>query len=196
MVDVAQRRTELAAAVWRVIRRDGLEHASVRNVARESGWSMGALRHYFASQDELVAFAMELVADRARDRAVAAHRAAPDARSAAVALLEQVLPLDAERLEEAQVWLAFTARSFTDERMARLRHRSYDDLHRVCEVAVGALLPDAQTRAEDHVRLEVERLYALVDGLALHAVTRPEAMPPHRVRDVLHAHLRRLEGTP
>ncbi len=68
MVDIEARRTELAEALWRVIRRDGLERASVRNVAREAGLSMGALRHYFGTQDELLAFAMRLVIERARGR--------------------------------------------------------------------------------------------------------------------------------
>jgi AcrR family transcriptional regulator len=35
-----------------VIRRDGPQRASVRNVARESGLSMASLRHYFATQAE------------------------------------------------------------------------------------------------------------------------------------------------
>jgi AcrR family transcriptional regulator len=41
-----------------VIRRDGVAAASVRAVAREAGTSMGALRHWFATQDELLHFAM------------------------------------------------------------------------------------------------------------------------------------------
>jgi AcrR family transcriptional regulator len=68
LVDPDQRRSELALAVWTVIRRDGLQRASVRNVAREAGLSMGSLRHYFGSQSELLCFAMQLVGDRARCR--------------------------------------------------------------------------------------------------------------------------------
>jgi DNA-binding transcriptional regulator YbjK len=71
LVDPDQRRSELAQAVWTVIRRDGLQRASVRNVAREAGLSMGSLRHYFASQSELLCFAMQLVGDRARARVAA-----------------------------------------------------------------------------------------------------------------------------
>ena len=47
VVDPEERRRDLAEAVWRVVRRDGLERASVREVAREAGVSMGSLRHYF-----------------------------------------------------------------------------------------------------------------------------------------------------
>src|SRR4029450_11592721 len=131
LVDPDQRRSELAQAVWTVIRRDGLQRASVRNVAREAGLSMGSLRHYFASQSELLCFAMELVGDRARDRVGALEPAAdtrgpmelvaarPRARGAALEpaadprrraeqLLAELVPLDDERRAESEVWLAFT----------------------------------------------------------------------------------------
>ncbi|MET8762334.1 TetR/AcrR family transcriptional regulator, partial [Lentzea sp. NPDC004782] len=60
VVDHEERRRELAEAVWRIVRRDGIDHASVRAVAAESGWSSGSLRRYFPTQDSLLGFAMEL----------------------------------------------------------------------------------------------------------------------------------------
>lgn len=65
VIDIEARREELAQALWRVIQREGLEQASVRNVAHEPEMSVGALRHYFGSQEELLAFAMRLVIERA-----------------------------------------------------------------------------------------------------------------------------------
>lgn len=78
---------ELAEAVWRVIRRDGLEHASVRNVAREAGLSMGSLRHYFSTQSELLIFALRLVIERIDRRLATLH---PDAEPRQAA--ERFLP--------------------------------------------------------------------------------------------------------
>jgi hypothetical protein len=45
------------------------------------------------------------------------------------------------------------------------------------------------------VDLAGERLYAVLDGLAVHALTRPSALPPDRVREVLAAHLAALCDT-
>ncbi len=192
IVDADQRRTELTEAVWRVIRRDGVSAASVRAVAREAGTSMGALRHWFATQDELLHFAMTLVVQRARARAEAAAATGGPLVPRLLRVLEETLPLDDERRAEAEVWLALCARALVDPRLAELRDRSAAELHAFCTQVVQALVSDGAARADLHVDLEGERLYAVLDGLAVHAVTRPAALPPDRVREVLAAHLATL----
>ena len=45
IVDHEERRAEVAAAVWRIVSRDGLEAATVRRVAAETGMSTLSLIH-------------------------------------------------------------------------------------------------------------------------------------------------------
>lgn len=195
IVDAAQRRRELTEAVWRVIRRDGVAAASVRAVAREAGTSMGALRHWFATQDELLHVAMTRVMERARERAGRVAATGGPLVPRLLRVLEETLPLDEERRAEAEVWLALTARALVDPRLAELRDRSSAELHAFCVDVVRALVADGSARAGLDVDLEGERLYAVLDGLALHAVTRPSVLPPDRVREVLAAHLAALRDT-
>ena len=181
------RRRELGEAVWRVIRRDGLERASVRNVAREAGLSMGSLRHDFGSQSELLAFSMSLVAERAAARVEALPSTGPPRRRAE-AVLAELLPLDDERRAEAEVWLAFAGRALVDPGLRALREE-VDDLLRglmctLVDLLLGPDSPDAE--------LEAERLYAVVDGLTLHAVTRPERLSAGAMSATLAGHLDRL----
>jgi AcrR family transcriptional regulator len=131
VVDHEQRRRELGHAVWRVIRRDGAERASVRAVAAEAGWSPGALRHYFATQSELLAFAMRLVVERIEGRLSALERAA-DPRVAVEQVLYELLPIDDERRAENEVWLAFTARALIDPDLRAQHNEVYDALHQAC----------------------------------------------------------------
>ena len=173
-VDHERRRAELAAALWRLVMRDGIEAASLRGVAAESGWSAGSLRHYFATHAELLAFAMELVAERVGERV----RALREQRAPAARLLEQVLPLDDERLAEAQVWLAFTTRALVDPQLKDLRDSAHATLRGLCREAAelaGAADPDR----------EGQRLHAVVDGLALHALLDPATTTPARQRELL-----------
>ena len=189
IVDHQQRRRELAEAVWRVIRRNGVDGASVRTVAQEAGWSAGALRHYFRTQSELLDFAIELAAERIQQR-VGALELADDPRRAVEQLLSELLPLDDERRAENEVWLAFTARALIDPQL-RVRHAEIDDALRAASLrAVDMLgLPAGRERG-----LEAERLHALLDGLALHGAMRPERLPPRRLVAVLRRHLDELEG--
>jgi AcrR family transcriptional regulator len=188
IVDHEQRRRELAEAVWRVIRRNGVDGASVRTVAQEAGWSAGALRHYFRTQSDLLDFAIELAAERIRQR-VGTLELADDPRRAVEQLLSQLLPLDDERRAENEVWLAFTARALIDPQL-RVRHAEIDDALRAASLrAVEMLgLPPGRERG-----LEAERLHALLDGLALHGAMRPERLPPRRIVTVLRRHLDELE---
>jgi AcrR family transcriptional regulator len=184
LVDHGQRRQELGHAVWRVIRRDGVDQASVRTVAKEAGWSPGALRHYFGSQSELLAFAMRLVVERVEDR-VGALDTAADPREAVEQVLRELLPLDDERRAENEVWLAFTARALIHPELRAQHDEVHDALHQASERALETLAADA----DPATALEVERLHALIDGLAVHTALRPDLMPPERIVAVLRLHL-------
>jgi len=188
VVDHEERRRELGHAVWRVIRRDGVDHASVRTVAEEAGWSAGALRHYFASQSELLAFAMRLVVERIEGRIAALDRPA-DPRQAVEQVLHQLLPLDDERRAENEVWLAFTARALIDPELRAQHAEVHDALHQACASAIETLAGAGRANAGTATALQAERLHALTDGLAVHTALRPDLMAPEHIKAVVRAHL-------
>lgn len=101
-------------------------------------------------------------------------------RCAAERLLHEVLPLDAERRAEMQVWLAFTTRALVEPELRALRDRAHAGLRELCHCA--AKLAGACSPAR-----EAERLHALVDGLALHAVLDPAVTTPARQIELLAA---------
>ncbi|UMG93988.1 TetR family transcriptional regulator C-terminal domain-containing protein [Nocardioides sp. TF02-7] len=187
IVDRNERRRELAEAVWRVIRQDGVEQASVRNVAREAGLSAGSLRHIFSTQSELLQFAMRTVIDRVETR-VAGIAVPDEPRAAAQVVLEQLLPLDEERRAENEVWVAFSARAMVDDHLRAVRDDAYDRLRGAAEHWIR-LLTDLGPEEQD---VESERLFSLIDGLALHAALRPDAATPERLKAVLAHHLDQL----
>lgn len=186
VVDPAERRLMLAEAVWRVIRRDGLAQASVRNVAREAGLSMGSLRHYFASQSELMVFAFQMVVDRIESR-LARMRPEPDPRRRAQRVLAELLPLDDERRAENEIWLAFTSQAMVDPALRAMRDEGYEALLGGCRALVAGL--SAAGLAPTDISAEAERLHALLDGLAVHAAMRPERHPAGSLTAAITRHL-------
>ncbi len=191
VVDHEQRREEIADALWRVVRRDGFAAASVRTVSAEAGLSTGALRHYFSTQDELTAFAMGSLMERARARVEKASSSAVDL-DGIVRLVEEVLPLDAERLAESEVWLAMAAAARTDAALRVLADEAHRALRGLCDSIVRALTVDSGPDLD--VVLETDRLHALVDGLAVHGTIYPRLMPRTRARAAVRAHLAELAG--
>jgi AcrR family transcriptional regulator len=193
IVDHEQRRRELAHAVWRVIRRQGIEQASVRTVALEAGWSPGALRHYFATQSELLAFAMQLVVERIEGR-VAAIAQPDDPREAVEQVLHELLPLDDERRAENEVWLAFTARALIDPALRDQHNEVHAALHQACASSLETLAAGHADNGQAPA-VETERLHALIDGLAVHTALRPDLMTPEQIVAVLRRHLDALRNT-
>ncbi|MEK8143280.1 TetR family transcriptional regulator [Streptomyces sp. M10(2022)] len=67
-MDPDARRRTVVDALFRVVVRDGLQRTSLRAVADEAELNIGSLRHYFASQQELMGFAMQSMLDRLGSR--------------------------------------------------------------------------------------------------------------------------------
>ena len=174
-VDHEARRRELAAAVWRVVAARGLPAATIRDVAAEAGWSTGALRHYFATKEDLQVFAFQLAGERAAAR-ISARPGAP-----LLELLEQVLPLDDERLQEVRVWFAFVGEASANPRLQAELGQAYDW---IVDWLASQLPHDTADR-----RTVAALLFAAVDGLAVQALASPTAMSPARQRAALRLHV-------
>jgi AcrR family transcriptional regulator len=176
VVDHEQRRDELAAAVWRLASRDGLDAVTIRGVAAEAGWSTGALHHYFADKEELLLFAFRTIADRVGRRVAAVRESAEGPIELAHGLLAIGLPLDADRRDETRVWFAFLGLALTRPTLARAQRAAYAQWRRL----VADALRDGQEQGEVDAGVDVEReaagLVALVDGLAVQASFDPDCL--------------------
>ncbi|MCK2216996.1 hypothetical protein MF672_024845 [Actinomadura sp. ATCC 31491] len=95
---------------------------TVRGVAAEAGWSTGSLRHYFGNQHELQSYVVQATADALRARVLPRVRR-PRTEGTAVeqiaSIVEEMLPLDAERREEYALWAALL-HTFVDGLAAQL----------------------------------------------------------------------------
>lgn len=190
VVNHEKRRSEIVDALSRIILRDGLAAASVRTVAVESGWSAGAIRHYFGTQSELIAVAAETIIERTTER-VAALAAQIETLDDLIGILEECLPLDAQRRADSEVWLALVSRSQTDESLRPLTEEAHRRLRKMCSDIVGLIADERPGPGIDR-RRESDRLHALLDGLALHGTLYPRQMPATRMRAAVRAHVEAL----
>lgn len=200
IVDPEARRSAVVDALFRVVRREGVEQASLRNVAEEAGLAIGSVRHYFDSHDELLVFALRELEDRVEvriragaERILAAESSA-ERRPLVEALLGELLPLDADRRDEAVIWLAFVTAARTRPSLRPSALRLHEGLRMIvgrilARAAEFGALPDGMV-----VDVETERLAALIDGLAVNAVLQPDRTTPEVMAAVLRRHLDDLAG--
>ncbi|MBP1994910.1 TetR/AcrR family transcriptional regulator [Paenibacillus eucommiae] len=188
IVDHNQRREQIAEAVWRIIRRDGLEAVSVRSVANEAGISLGSLRHYFDTQSELLAFSMRLMSERVNYR-IKNLPFSGDPRHDIGLVISELLPLNGETLAESEVWLAFMGKTITDETLRTLGREVHDELYAGFRSVIDLLIQKKMTKEGIDAEYEAKRLHALVDGLVVHHVNFPERVPKDDLMRIVLAHL-------
>jgi AcrR family transcriptional regulator len=190
LIDHEHRREEIAEAVWRVILREGVGAVSVRTVAAEANLAVGSVRHVFPSKKELLEFSMALVHARARER-VARHTGLHDPRELAEAILHELLPLDGTRRAEMELEVAIIAETPAHPGLRAIQEEAHRGVRAACHGVLRHLLDRGRVRPDADLDAETLRLHALLDGLALHALTSeggPEAVA-ERTTGVLRAHL-------
>jgi AcrR family transcriptional regulator len=185
-IDHEKRRKQIAEATWRVILDKGLIGASVRNIAEEAGVSLGALRHYFTTQDELLVYAMRLVKEQATVRIKKIAMSDLPLKEKVLQILLEMVPTNKETMAEMEVWFAFTFH-------ARHKQELFGEMKSEIYKAVKNLITsmDAVGLLKKNLDLEVEyeSLYALVDGLAIHAMLEKDRLQEDQIKKVLMRHL-------
>jgi AcrR family transcriptional regulator len=114
---VSARTIEFADAALKIVARDGLSSLSFRTVAREAGWSLGAVQKAFATKEELLQAALER-AQSTVTGAVSAEPAKPTLELWLVGLIMATLPVDEERRAAVIIGVAFADRAPFDEKIA------------------------------------------------------------------------------
>jgi AcrR family transcriptional regulator len=191
IVDHDARREELVEATWRVIARAGMVGATMREIAREAGVSTGILAHYFADKEDLLGYALRLSHRRVYERIHARTQGLIGLGALRVIMLE-ALPLDQERLLEAQIEMHFLSHAVGNESLRELQNREFERFwdalhHRVSE---------AQTLGEISTAIDADwithQLIILVEGISLEAVLYPARVQPDRQSEILERFLEQV----
>lgn len=116
-VDHHVRRQEIASALERVVDQLGWSQASLREVAREAGVSLGQLQHYFSSRTTMLTFAMEHAAEQSAARIASRLESAgqaPHPRQVLQVLLTEMLPLRSDARAASRLSAAYVLEALHD----------------------------------------------------------------------------------
>jgi AcrR family transcriptional regulator len=191
-VDHEARREELVLAAWRVIAARGIDEVTIREIARESGYSSGVLAHYFENKDDLLAHALRLSHTRIRRR-YDDEVQAPVAADALKAILLDNLPLDEQRDLETRIEMSFWARALRNEALHEIQQQESETLRALLRELIEKAQKDGAIAAE-HDREEIlELLGAVIDGISLHALLYPDRLPAEKQASVMEFALQLLK---
>jgi len=193
IVDHQKQKEKVAQAVWQVILQSGIDNASVRNIAEKANLSVSTMRHYFTNQSELLYFSMQLIIDRMEERIKSrAQQFEGSPFEASQKIVEFFIPFNNEEQIELQVWLSFNAKALSDDKMRELSDKMYTDMYKGMEWALYILKESKLLKPDLDMKLEIDRLYGLVDGLAIHRIIKPELLPSEQIRSIISRHLKEL----
>lgn len=170
------RRDEFVVAARRVIGRDGFAAATVGEITREAGASLGLLNYHFGSKDEVLAeaFAAEARDDLASLEAISRRYEDPAERLAAY--------LDQSEWEASDSW-----RLWVDAWGESMHSPVVRDTLGRFEVGWRAVLADVLVDGVrqgrwvcDDPQDTAARLVAVIDGIGLHTTVHGEDVPPER----------------
>jgi AcrR family transcriptional regulator len=194
-VDHDARREELLESVWRVIARDGLERATIRNIAKETGWSSGVLAHYFTDKDEILVSALRLAYER-----IAARWATKLEGLSGIAALHELvldnLPLDDERELETKFLMNYWSRAIRDGDGVPRPERRGPQLIDLLSDLVREAQEAGEIRADEAPEDVAERLLGLIDGFSLHALLDRRRLPRERQVALVQQEFTRLSTDP
>ncbi len=168
IVDHDERRAHIAAAVLRVIARDGVKGADLRTVAREAGCSTGVIAHYVGDKQALLLGALREAMNHVA-RSMADVAAGQSGMARLIAMLEAGMPLDAERAASCRIFYHFAAEGMNDPRLSGELASYYDWWRREVGDVIESLQAIGHFAEQDPSAL-AETLVGLAEGLAIQGV--------------------------
>ncbi|MEV8022558.1 TetR/AcrR family transcriptional regulator [Streptomyces sp. NPDC086554] len=149
-----KRRRQIAEAVWRIAAERGLDAASMREIAAEAGVSLRVVQYHFGSKHQLLVTALHLLhRENERLARTRVHFDPANLRGVLSAMLDEFLPLDAQRTMALRVFSAYYARSLTDPAIAAV---FLSDEHPLEDLIAG-FIAMAQTNGQTAPGLDAHR---------------------------------------
>lgn len=177
-----ERRTAIVAATRAVMARQGIGGTTVRDVAAELGTSSGLIHHYYASMDDLLAEAFELIAraDLA-DVLAAVDRGRDPIEKLAIFFDTYDRGMrDGTGDSGLQIWLDAWSEAARRPALRRTSRRLNEEWQRALAGIIGAGVKSGDM-ASDDPGASAWRILSLLDGLMLQVVAHGDVVSREQV---------------
>ena len=181
VISHSERRDQIAKVVKHIIAESGMDAVTVRNVAREAGFSSTIVGHYFKDKRDLLVHTYRSL----RTHGIELVDKAFGEDMTVLECFETLLPTNPENLSDWQVWFGFWGKAIADpdlgaERLAAIEATN-ELFQRILQRGIQREeLPKHLDVVEHAIRIQV-----FINGLSSFVVTQPSAWPPEAQRAML-----------
>lgn len=182
--NMRERDARVIAAAWRLIARDGLHSLTVKALAEEAGVAPSSMLYTMPNHAVVRERALEAIAPAIRRRVSGLPAEPAEGPERARALLQSLLPLDAERRLESSVLQVLSASALTEPGLQPIWREVDGTVRDVCAQALRAQGIRGDVVALDH-------LHTVIAGLTAQLMNRGEDRPTEWADAVLERELAR-----
>lgn len=193
-VDHHERRESIAHALWRVVDQHGWARATMREIAREAGVSLGQLQHYFSSRAEMLAFAMEFASEqtsRRVARGLSSLEQPPHPRDVLRVVLTEMLPLRPDSRATSRMNAAYVLEAMHDPSLRQQVGLGLRNGRAMVEGLIREAMSQGHIRGDCDPIVETDLVLALT-GLA--PLLDLDVIEPQAAFAAIDQHLDRLFG--
>ena len=191
IVDHDARRKLIIEAMWRLVEREGATAVTVRAVALEAGMSKTSIGHYFSSQGELLATAVQQSVEMVTSAILSLDLFSCDVETA-ISALDAMIPDSVLRQRQSEVWLLLLSYARSDEAVKTVLHQLNSAVREGIVDVLHAFKNSNSPSQELDIEAHAAHLHALIDGLSVQVLTDPPLISRDRAREVLSQAIRLL----
>lgn len=164
VVDHRERREAIATALWRVVEQQGWPRATMREVAREAGVSLGQLQHYFSSRTSMLSFAMEFAAEQTSERVthgLTGIDQPPHPRDVLRVVVTEMLPLHSDARATSRMNAAYVLEALHDPELREVARAGLREGREMVERLVRQAIADGQISSDRDPAIETDLILSL-----------------------------------
>lgn len=183
IVNHEERREFIARVCAEIIAEDGLEHATIREIAQRTGFSKGVIEHYFDDKRHIIDMALEWIGRRSlqRERRVVGNKKGLEALKARLVFS---LPLTKDSRQEWKIRLRFWSIA-----VVQSDEPAPGNILMLTREMLAETIEEAKARGELSAQLDTmyatNRLIHFSTGLACNALIDPAYYNRRYIRTVI-----------
>ncbi|GAK05600.1 HTH-type transcriptional regulator PksA [Geomicrobium sp. JCM 19037] len=193
VVDHYERKKIIAEACIRMIDKTGVEKTTLREIAREVGYSLGSVQYYFPKQEDLFSFTIQMLYERTAERINNVVLEGNTTIENAVSMLTQYVQIENEEQRiENNVWVKFVLVSEKQREYKEMKDRYVAMCYRFVEDALNMLEAGHCLADGESKQSELENLTIFMNGIVFHTIIFPESYDEDHVKKQIRSYLDRI----